>query len=87
MSLDPSHPPPRPSRLLFLHSCIYPPPTNTPFSSQGTSSLVCGTLYSVTDTTDRIASAVSSDSLPSGAVDVLVRGERGRGQTLRGFEG
>ncbi|CAM9268648.1 unnamed protein product, partial [Laminaria digitata] len=44
---------------------------------KGTSSLVRRTLYSVTDTTDRIASSVSSGILASGAVDVLVRGGRG----------
>ena len=48
-----------------------------PCSSQGTSSLVRRTLYSVTDATDRIASSVSSGILASGAVDVLVRGGRG----------
>lgn len=44
---------------------------------QGTSSLVRRTLYSVTDTTDRIVSSVSSGILASGAVDVSVRGGTG----------
>ncbi|CAM9933519.1 unnamed protein product [Scytosiphon promiscuus] len=44
---------------------------------KGTSSLVRRTLYSFTDTADRIVSSVSSGILASGAVDVSVRGGTG----------
>lgn len=56
---------------------LSPPIFLSPALPQGTSSLVRRTLYSFTDTADRIVSSVSSGILASGAVDVSVRGGTG----------
>lgn len=66
-----SHPSPR---LLTIPAELLSRSRRVP---QGTSSLVRRTLYSFTDTADRIVSSVSSGILASGAVDVSVRGGTG----------